>query len=51
MKFAGWEKFVDAVNLFDKAIRAEPGNRLFYIDVKDDNGRMRRVALKYTDVQ
>ena len=51
MKFKGWEKFVEAVNLFDNAIRTEPGNRLFYVDVKEDNGRMRRVALKYTDVR
>ena len=46
MKFEGWEKFVEAVDLFDKAIRTEPGNRHFYVDVKDDGGRMRRVALK-----
>jgi hypothetical protein len=50
MKFKGWEKFVEAVNLFDNAIRTEPGNRLFYVDVKEGN-RMRRVALKYTDVR
>lgn len=50
MKFKGWEKFVDAVNLFDKAIRSEPGNRLFYVDVKEGN-KMRRVALKYTDLR
>lgn len=50
LKFQGWEMFVDAVNLFDKAIRTEPGNRLFYIDVKDGN-TMRRVALKYTDAK
>lgn len=51
MKFEGWEKFVEAVDLFDKAIRTEPGNRLYYIDVRDENGRMRRVSLKYTDVR
>lgn len=51
MKFEGWEKFVEAVDLFDKAIRTEPGNRHFYVDVKDDGGRMRRVALKYTDAR
>lgn len=50
MKFKGWEKFVEAVNLFDNAIRTEPGNRLFYVDIKE-NGKMRRVALKYTDVR
>lgn len=51
MRFKGWEKFVEAVNLFDEAIRTEPGNRLFYVDVREDNGKMRRVALKYTDVK
>lgn len=49
-KVEGWELFVEAVDLFDKAIRTEPGNRLCYVDVADENGRMRRVALKYTDV-
>jgi hypothetical protein len=42
--------FVEAVDLFDKAIRTEPGNRLFYVDVKEGN-KMRRVALKYTDAK
>ena len=51
MKFKGWEKFVEAVNLFDNAIRTEPGNRLFYVDVRQENGQMRRVSLKYTDVK
>lgn len=51
MKFKGWEKFVEAVDLFDRAIRTEPGNRLYYIDVRNENGRMRRVALKYTDAR
>ena len=49
-KVEGWELFVEAVDLFDKAIRTEPGNRLYYVDVADENGKMRRVALKYTDV-
>lgn len=50
-KVPGWELFVEAVDLFDKAIRTEPGNRLFYVDVKDENTtRMRRVSLKYTDI-
>lgn len=49
-RIPGWELFVEAVDIFDKAIRTEQGNRLFYIDVEDENShRMRRVALKYTD--
>jgi len=48
-KVPGWELFVEAVELFDKAIRTEPGNRLFYVEVADEHGKMRRVALKYTD--
>ncbi|SDC53489.1 hypothetical protein [Williamwhitmania taraxaci] len=47
-KVPGWELFVEAVELFDKAIRTETGNRLFYVEVAE-GGRMRRVALKYTD--
>lgn len=50
LKIEGWELFVEAVEILDKAIRTEPGNRLYYVDVADENGRMRRVALKYTDV-
>jgi Protein of unknown function (DUF3164). len=49
-KIPGWELFVEAVDLFDKAIRKEPGNRLYYVDVAEENGKMRRVALKYTDI-
>jgi len=49
-KIPGWELFVEAVDTFDKAIRTEPGNRLLYVDVKDGS-KMRRVALKYTDVK
>lgn len=48
-KVPGWELFVEAVDLFDKAIRTENGNRLFYVEVADEHGRMRRVALKYQD--
>jgi hypothetical protein len=48
-KVEGWELFVEAVDIFDKAIRTEPGKRLFYVDVQE-NGKMRRVALKYTDI-
>ena len=49
-KIPGWELFVEAVDLFDKAIRTEPGNRLYYVDVAEENGKIRRVALKYTDI-
>lgn len=48
-KFDGWQLFVEAVDLFDRAIRTEPGNRLYYVDV-NEGGKMRRVALKYTDI-
>lgn len=48
-KIDGWEIFVDAVDLFDKAIRTEPGKRLFYVDVLE-GGKMRRVTLKNTDI-
>lgn len=48
-KIPGWQIFVEAVDLFDKAIRTEGGNRLIYVDVKE-GGTMRRVGLKYTDV-
>jgi len=42
--------FIEAVDIFDKALRTKPGSTGIYIDVKDDSGKMRRVALKYTDV-
>lgn len=48
-KIPGWQLFAEAVDLFDKAIRTEQGNRLIYVDVKDGSN-MRRVGLKYTDV-
>ena len=48
-KFEGWELFVEAVDIFDKAIRTESGNRLYYVEVME-GGKMRRVALKYTDI-
>lgn len=48
-KIEGWELFVEAVDIFDKAIRIEPGNRLYYVEV-EENGKKRRVALKYTDI-
>jgi hypothetical protein len=49
IKFEGYELFVEAVDLFDKAIRSEPGNRLYYVEVDEGDG-MRRVALKYSDI-
>ena len=42
--------FIEAVDMFDKAVRSKPGNTGIYVDVRDENGKMRRVALKYTDV-
>lgn len=42
--------FIEAVDLFDKAIRTKPGGMGIYVDVKDEEGKARRVALKYTDV-
>jgi hypothetical protein len=42
--------FIDAVDLFDKAVRTKPGSTGIYVDVLDETGKPRRVALKYTDV-
>jgi hypothetical protein len=42
--------FIEAVDLFDKAIRTKPGGTGIYIDVEDENGKLRRVPLKYTDI-
>jgi hypothetical protein len=42
--------FIEAVDLFDKAIRTKPGAMGIYIDIKDNNGTKRRIPLKYTDV-
>jgi hypothetical protein len=42
--------FIEAVDIFDKAIRTKPGNTGIYVDVLDENGKLRRVALKYTDI-
>lgn len=44
------ELFIEAVDLFDKAIRTKPGAMGIYVDVKDSNGIKRRIPLKYTDV-
>jgi hypothetical protein len=43
-------KFVEAVDLFDKAIKTKPGGTGIYVSVTDENGKQRRVALKYTDI-
>ena len=43
--------FIQAVDLFDKAIRTKPGNMGIYVDVRENGGKMRRVALKYSDAQ
>lgn len=43
--------FLEAVDLFDKAIRKKPGNSGLYVSVYDEEKqKMRRVALKYTDL-
>lgn len=44
------ELFIEAVDLFDKAIRTKPGAMGIYVEVKDENGTKRRIPLKYTDV-
>lgn len=44
------QPLIDAVELFDKASRTKTGNTGLYVSV-EENGEMRRVALKYTDVQ
>ena len=45
------QPFLEAVDLFDKAIRSKTGNTGIYISVCDNPGeKKRRVALKYTDV-
>jgi len=42
--------FIEAVDIFDKAVRTKPGNTGVYVDIEDENGKLRRVALKYTDI-
>lgn len=42
--------FIEAVDLFDKAIRTKPGSMGIYIDIRDEKGVTRRVPLKYTDI-
>lgn len=42
--------FIQAVDLFDKAVKTKPGNTGIYVRVMDENEKMRRVALKYTDI-
>jgi hypothetical protein len=42
--------FIEAVDLFDKAIRTKPGSMGIYVDVTDDKGISRRIPLKYTDI-
>jgi hypothetical protein len=43
--------FVEAVDLFDKAIKNKPGNPGLYVSVSDNpSEKKRRVALKYTDI-
>jgi hypothetical protein len=43
--------FIEAVDLFDKAIKNKPGNTGLYVSVSEKAGeKKRRVALKYTDI-
>jgi hypothetical protein len=44
------ELFIEAVDLFDKAIRTKPGTRGIYVSIKDENGAVRRIPLKYMDI-
>ncbi len=44
------ELFIEAVDLFDKAIRTKPGSMGIYVDVKSETGTKRRIPLKYTDI-
>lgn len=43
--------FIEAVDLFDKAIKNKPGNTGLYVSIAENPGeKKRRVALKYTDI-
>ncbi len=43
--------FIEAVDLFDKAIRTKPGNPGLYVSISDMPGeKKRKVALKFTDI-
>lgn len=42
--------FIDAVDLFDKAIKTKKGNTGIYVSERDENGKMQRIALKYSDI-
>lgn len=42
--------FIEAVDLFDKAIRTKPGSTGIYVDIRDATGIKRRIPLKYTDI-
>jgi hypothetical protein len=41
--------FIEAIDLFDKAVIVKRGNTGLFIEV-DENGAKRKVALKYTDI-
>ena len=44
--------FIEAVDLFDKAIKEKPGNTGIYVSVMDEKTKkMRRIPLKYSDIQ
>lgn len=43
--------FIEAVDLFDKAIKTKPGNPGLYVSVAENpKEKKRRVAIKYTDI-
>ena len=43
--------FIDAVDLFDKAIKTKKGNTGIYVSVRnEETQKMERIALKYTDI-
>jgi len=45
------QKFIDAVDLFDKAIRTKPGSTGIYVSIRDEFGKLRPVAINYFKVQ
>lgn len=45
------KNFIEAMDIFDRAIRRKPGSPGIYIDRIDGEGKRRRIPLKYTDLQ
>ncbi len=42
--------FIEAMDIYDNAIRTKKGNMGIYVSQMDENGKMRSVPLKYMDV-